>query len=824
VAESFDAYHRWLGIPPKDHPPNHYRLLALELFESDPDVIESAADRQMGHLRTYQTGKHADLSQRLLNEVATAKVCLLNPPKKAAYDAALRQRLAPAASSPHAAEHAPQPGGVGIDPAVAGLIERADAAAYGQGPSATGWRARRQWGLAVGILAAGVAAFVLIIALTIWPRGSQDHPSNGARPPDKGVAASGLGRGNEHGGTLQSPRVATRGLPSDPAKPEPSGPQPDKVGVPESKKSGPGAMPPVIPWPSPPQGVLPAPPEPAKEPSKTDGPPPAPAAKVAADEKTPPPGQQPPLGGEPGPGEKTPLQPAPTSLKSPVPSDADQQKARKLILDVYQQEYKDATAPAEQLALAKKLLGKAQLGDNAPAERFVLLMIARELAEQARDWETTAQLIDELAAGFTVDAASMKTEVLEGFAKLARQPPDHAAIAEAALLLVDEAVAKDDLALAGRILKLAQSEAGKSRNRDLQVAARAGGKQVQAIIRSSEQVQAARETLKANPQDPEANLVLGRHQCFVCGDWAAGLPHLAASSDQTLKSLAQKDLAAPESPEEKAAVGDQWWDLGEKEEPWGQKRLRLRAAYWYHAAISGLVGVLRDRVQQRLQEVASLETTAGSDPRKPLSRAYEGTWIVRFSEVRWGNRYVIEANGDVTWGPYHGQLTRLNGDTVIDFRRVNMGLDRVKLVHTAAGDTLSVERFEHAAAYPKDVPLHGEGRRLKKDAKLTPARLLRPLQGAWLVKYGNKASRLYFIDATSGIVVWQVLDARGKIANAKDKKQGHITVRDGEILLDFQDGSLERLEYVAQALWVEFFRPPTEYPHTIAFFGVGVKQ
>ncbi len=71
---------------------HHYRLLALEPLESDPNVIESAADRQMGHLRTFQTGKHADLSQRLLNEVAAAKICLLNPAKKAAYDTELRQR------------------------------------------------------------------------------------------------------------------------------------------------------------------------------------------------------------------------------------------------------------------------------------------------------------------------------------------------------------------------------------------------------------------------------------------------------------------------------------------------------------------------------------------------------------------------------------------------------------------------------------------------------------------------------------------------------------------------------------------------------------
>jgi hypothetical protein len=94
VSETFDPYYRWLGIPPKDHPPHHYRLLGIELFEPDQAVIENSADRQMAHLRTFQSGPNAASSQKLLNEVAAAKVCLLNPEKKAAYDAALRQQLA----------------------------------------------------------------------------------------------------------------------------------------------------------------------------------------------------------------------------------------------------------------------------------------------------------------------------------------------------------------------------------------------------------------------------------------------------------------------------------------------------------------------------------------------------------------------------------------------------------------------------------------------------------------------------------------------------------------------------------------------------------
>ena len=48
----------------------------------------------MLHLRTLQAGDHAAESQKLLNEVSAARVCLLNAEKKAAYDAGLRQQMA----------------------------------------------------------------------------------------------------------------------------------------------------------------------------------------------------------------------------------------------------------------------------------------------------------------------------------------------------------------------------------------------------------------------------------------------------------------------------------------------------------------------------------------------------------------------------------------------------------------------------------------------------------------------------------------------------------------------------------------------------------
>jgi len=95
MALEFDPYYKWLGIPPKDQPPHHYRLLGIELFEDDRDVIDAAANRVMAYLKDLATGDEAEHSQSLLNEVSRARICLLNKKKKAAYDEELRGKLPP---------------------------------------------------------------------------------------------------------------------------------------------------------------------------------------------------------------------------------------------------------------------------------------------------------------------------------------------------------------------------------------------------------------------------------------------------------------------------------------------------------------------------------------------------------------------------------------------------------------------------------------------------------------------------------------------------------------------------------------------------------
>ena len=137
MSRPFDPYYTWLGIPERERPPHYYRLLGLSVFEADPDVIANAADARMGFVRTFQTGSRAAHSQRILNELATARVCLLNKEKKAQYDAQLQEQLDQQAASSSSKSLTPpgsSPSALGSSPSALG----SSPSALGSSPSALG--------------------------------------------------------------------------------------------------------------------------------------------------------------------------------------------------------------------------------------------------------------------------------------------------------------------------------------------------------------------------------------------------------------------------------------------------------------------------------------------------------------------------------------------------------------------------------------------------------------------------------------------------------------------------------------------------------------
>ncbi len=176
MLEKFDPYHRWLGIPPKHQPPDHYRLLGIEQFESEPEVIRDAVEQRMAHVRTYQLGPNSAVSQKILNELGAAKACLLDLQEKAAYDAALKANLDPVEAA-ISGEPPPESGiraktGKTIPVASAaselGLITRQSARPVPKGPRL------RKGPSALGIVVASIAGLLAAAGAFLWIRGNTE--------------------------------------------------------------------------------------------------------------------------------------------------------------------------------------------------------------------------------------------------------------------------------------------------------------------------------------------------------------------------------------------------------------------------------------------------------------------------------------------------------------------------------------------------------------------------------------------------------------------------------------------------------------------------
>ena len=182
MSDTFDPYYEWLGIPKHEQPASAYRLLGIREFEHDGAVIANAADRTMKHLRTYQAGKRARISQKLLNEVANAKITLLDEKSKTQYDAELAVEFQ--ASKKSLEETVTPPPQINKDTFVEDHTKAIESIAKGN-QSSRGCRQRRgnkaatqsvqSRFLFIGFIAVFMIPIVIGIAFTVLPGPFADH-------------------------------------------------------------------------------------------------------------------------------------------------------------------------------------------------------------------------------------------------------------------------------------------------------------------------------------------------------------------------------------------------------------------------------------------------------------------------------------------------------------------------------------------------------------------------------------------------------------------------------------------------------------------------
>jgi len=91
----FDPYLTWLGIQSTERPLDHYALLGLTRFESSEKLIDQHSVQRIELLQDIATGSdQVELSQRILNEISAARICLLDRGKRAKYDLQLKKQIA----------------------------------------------------------------------------------------------------------------------------------------------------------------------------------------------------------------------------------------------------------------------------------------------------------------------------------------------------------------------------------------------------------------------------------------------------------------------------------------------------------------------------------------------------------------------------------------------------------------------------------------------------------------------------------------------------------------------------------------------------------
>ena len=548
MTKSFDPYLQWLGIRDPERPPNHYRLLGVASYESDADVLINAADRQMSHVRTFQAGKHSAESQRLLNELAAAKVCLLNPGKKAAYDARLRAKQATelATCTPPALPKS---------------------AASAKSHSLITWFAATLLAVVTLVLAGAITAVVYFYNF----RGESSGGIASARPR---VAPS------PHEPTRQTeappkPEVTQREPPPGPLQPKPG--RPDRT-KPE--------------WPQPSRQQQPPPP-------KLESPRPESPQSESAKPKPPKPeSQQPKL--------PKPQAAQPTEDKRMETPDAEAQAvAMKEIRELFKDRYLGAKDREQKREFAQLLLRQAAETRDNPAARFMLYSEARDMAAAAGDGKLLVAIITATGRDYRVDLKTMATETLLKAAKKPRDPAGNQSLARLALEMAKSDIQKEEYDRAKLLIEASREMARKARDVPTM-------KQTATVLKDLEelkQLQAsfgeAEKVLAQKPDDLASNQVTARYYCLVKDDWSRGLPLLLNGADEVLHGAVEAETAhAPGSPAEMAALGDRWLEAARGAEEPNRYLARTRAIYWYQRALPKLAGLTRSKTEKRLSELS----------------------------------------------------------------------------------------------------------------------------------------------------------------------------------------------------------------------------
>lgn len=528
--QDFDPYHAWLGITPQERPITLYRLLGLRQFESNEVAIESAADQRLVFLRTKTLGPHATAAESLMREITRARLVLLDPEKKRAYDAQLSVNLG-----------SPCPTEVG---SVHPEFEEPSTFApvpCGDTPAGRLHAARRRGNqkYQLYLFATAVAVLgilVLVTALMSVREHSEPVARSPSNPPDReDVAEKSIGEtGSDPNGSASSNAAnlsKSRSQPHLNSRPGPTGETQEA----ESAPSLPRDWPEEMPSPAAGHGV----------PSEAD------KSETAM-------GQQSALSGQV---EESAQADSESEAFRPLAEPPDVATAKQIgasLIDAFDLE---TTGSQEEMRLKLSRLREAAKDPSIDSDqRFVLLHLIGRAALQTGEVNALWQAWAELINGYLCDGGAVLKEMFV----TVRGDPYWVTRATVALsAIIPQMIRQGRLRQVGAAVD-ALTEMARNTRPNRAATALLCLTQARGLIelgtKWQQDYEAAKDRAAATPEDGAAHRALGRWLCLAADDWEAGLVHLLACDDSNLAELAVAEQTMDgDKPASLVAVADRWW-------------------------------------------------------------------------------------------------------------------------------------------------------------------------------------------------------------------------------------------------------------------------
>ena len=286
-----------------------------------------------------------------------------------------------------------------------------------------------------------------------------------------------------------------------------------------------------------------------------------------------------------------------------IPSDDETKTALATIKDVFKDEYNSLKTPNDRKMLAKKLLGQALDSSNTPAMVYMLISESARIAGEAGDIAVIVEASNLYVKKFEGDDIAARWNMLEAAEKAASKlaPEALSLLAEEYLKLADEAIIADDFKNATELANNAARVAKKAKNTSLVTGAAEKKKEAADAINALKNVSASMDKLKTNPDDPDANSVVGKYICLTKGDWDKGLPILAKGSDKDYQEAAELELSTRDTTS-KMKSADKWWDMADKEKlKTAKEAVMSHAVTLYKKVFPELGGIEKVKVEKRME-------------------------------------------------------------------------------------------------------------------------------------------------------------------------------------------------------------------------------